>query len=100
MSLREAILWPFTLPYGMVVRIRAQAYRRGIFRPRRIDGVVISVGNLTVGGTGKTPMVLWIAQRLLAEKKNVGILTRGYRGKPASRPHETRVRLPSRNDER
>jgi tetraacyldisaccharide 4'-kinase len=43
--------------------------------------VVISVGNLTVGGTGKTPMVLWIAQRLLAENKSVGILTRGYRGR-------------------
>ncbi len=45
--------------------------------------LVISVGNLTVGGTGKTPMVLWIAQRLLAEGKSVGILTRGYRGEPA-----------------
>jgi tetraacyldisaccharide 4'-kinase len=72
-----------TLPYGLVVRARAQAYRRGIFRPKRIDGVVISVGNLTVGGTGKTPMVLWIAQRLLAEGKKVGILTRGYRGEIA-----------------
>jgi tetraacyldisaccharide 4'-kinase len=68
----------------MVVRLRAQAYRRGIFRQKRIDGVVISVGNLTVGGTGKTPMVLWVAQRLLAEKKSVGILTRGYRGQQSS----------------
>ena len=50
--------------------------------PRKLDGVVISVGNLTVGGTGKTPMVLWIAQKLAAEGKSVGILTRGYRGKP------------------
>jgi tetraacyldisaccharide 4'-kinase len=41
---------------------------------------VISVGNLTVGGTGKTPMVLWIAEKLLEEGKRVGILTRGYRG--------------------
>jgi tetraacyldisaccharide 4'-kinase len=41
---------------------------------------VISVGNLTVGGTGKTPMVLYIAKRLLGEGKRVGILTRGYRG--------------------
>jgi len=84
MSLRDSLLWPLTLPYGLVVRARAQAYRRGIFRPNRIDGVVISVGNLTVGGTGKTPMVLWIAQRLLAEGKKVGILTRGYRGDVAS----------------
>ena len=82
MNLRDALLWPFTIAYGMVVRTRSLAYRRGLLRQRRIDGVVISVGNLTVGGTGKTPMVLWTAQRLLAEKKSVGILTRGYRGKP------------------
>jgi len=80
-SLRDSLLWPFTLSYELIVRARAQAYQRGILRPKRIDGVVISVGNLTVGGTGKTPMVLWIAQRLLAEDKSVGILTRGYRGK-------------------
>jgi tetraacyldisaccharide 4'-kinase len=48
-----------------------------------LDGIVISVGNLTVGGTGKTPMVLWIAERLLAEGKGVGILTQGYRAKSA-----------------
>ncbi len=41
---------------------------------------MISVGNLTVGGTGKTPMVMWLAERLIAEGKKVGILTRGYRG--------------------
>ena len=84
MSLRDSLLRPLTLPYELVVRLRAQVYRRGIVRQKRIDGVVISVGNLTVGGTGKTPMVLWIAHRLLAEKRSVGILTRGYRGKPVS----------------
>jgi len=41
---------------------------------------VISVGNLTVGGTGKTPMVIWLAERFLAEGKRVGILCRGYKG--------------------
>jgi len=66
--------------YGAVAHLRARAYQTGILRQRRLDGVVISVGNLTVGGTGKTPMVLWIAQRLLAEGKRAGILTRGYRG--------------------
>jgi tetraacyldisaccharide 4'-kinase len=83
-TLKEAsvwLLWPFTLPYGAYVRLRAFAYRRGILRQKRLDGSVISVGNLTTGGTGKTPMVLWIAQRLLGEGKAVGILTRGYRGK-------------------
>lgn len=80
MTLIKSLLWPLTLPYGAVVHLRARAYRAGVLRPKRLDGVVISVGNLTTGGTGKTPMVLWIAQRLLAEGKSTGILTRGYRG--------------------
>jgi tetraacyldisaccharide 4'-kinase len=76
----ESLLWPASLPYGAAAHLRARAYRKGILRQRRLDGVVISVGNLTVGGTGKTPMVLWIAERLLSEGKRTGILTRGYRG--------------------
>jgi tetraacyldisaccharide 4'-kinase len=79
-TLTELILSPFSLIYGAMARWRAQAYRTGLLKSRRLAGVVISVGNLTVGGTGKTPMVLWIAERLLAEGKRVGILTRGYRG--------------------
>jgi len=55
-------------------------YARGILRTKKLPGTVISVGNLTVGGTGKTPMVLWIAERLAAEGKSTAILTRGYRG--------------------
>jgi tetraacyldisaccharide 4'-kinase len=76
----QALLWPLSIPYGAVVHLRARAYEAGILRPRRLRGVVISVGNLTVGGTGKTPMVLWITERLLAERKRVAIMTRGYRG--------------------
>lgn len=84
MKLRHALLWSLSLPYEIVVRLRAHAYNRGLLAQRRLNGLVISVGNLTAGGTGKTPMVLWIAQRMLAEGKNVGILTRGYRGEPSS----------------
>jgi tetraacyldisaccharide 4'-kinase len=83
-TLKESLLWPLSLPYAGIAHLRARAYRKGILRRRHLDGVVISVGNLTVGGTGKTPMVLWIAERLLAEGKSVGILTRGYRGKTVS----------------
>src|SRR3989454_7680385 len=74
------LLWPASLVFEVIVRLRGWCYRRGVFKQRRLRGVVISVGNLTVGGTGKTPMVLWIAERLIAEGKPVGILTRGYRG--------------------
>lgn len=85
MKFNQALLWPLAVPYELFVRLRAQAYDHEVFRPHRLEGVVISVGNLTVGGTGKTPMVVWIAERLLAERKSVGILTRGYRGSHLSR---------------
>jgi tetraacyldisaccharide 4'-kinase len=75
-------LWPVSLIWSGAVRLRAAGYRRGLLRKRRLPGVVISVGNLTAGGTGKTPMVLWLAKRLRAEGKRVGILTRGYRSRP------------------
>ena len=80
MNIGQSLLWPLTLPYGAVSRLRARAYKKGLLRQQRLHGVVISVGNLTTGGTGKTPMVLWLAERLLAEGKKAGILTRGYRG--------------------
>lgn len=82
MTLTESFLWPLTLLYGGVVRLKALAYRSHLRRQQHLDGIVISVGNLTVGGTGKTPMALRIAERLLAEGKRVGILTRGYRSHP------------------
>ena len=94
MTLPEFVLAPFSLIYGAVTHLRARAYRKGILKPRRLDGTVISVGNLTVGGTGKTPMVMWIVERLASEGKNVGVLTRGYRGRPSPAREETLL-LPS-----
>jgi len=74
------LLWPASALYGLVARLRVTLYRRGLLKQQKLRGVVISVGNLTVGGTGKTPVVQWIAGRLLDEGKRVGILTRGYKG--------------------
>ena len=51
---------------------------RSITRPQRISCPIISVGNLTVGGTGKTPVVAWLAERLQQQGRRVAILTRGY----------------------
>jgi len=89
MNLKDSLLWPLTVPYGAIARLRSRAYRASIFKQQRLPGNVISVGNLTTGGTGKTPMVIWIAERLAAEGKSVGILTRGYRGETASKPDST-----------
>lgn len=76
----RALLLPLSFVYGIAVRFRAWLYLRGVLPQKRLRGTVISVGNLTVGGTGKTPMTIWLAQRLLAESRKVAILTRGYRG--------------------
>lgn len=75
------LLCPLSVVYGGYVRIRAWLYAKGWLRQRHLLGKVISVGNLTVGGTGKTPMVLWLADKFLAKGKRVAILSRGYRGK-------------------
>lgn len=78
--LLRLLLWPLSVSYGAVTEWRARLYEKGTLRQKRLDRPVISVGNLTVGGTGKTPMVIWLAERLLAEGKRVGILSRGYKG--------------------
>lgn len=78
-ALRVA-LWPLAVVYGLAARLRTDLYRRGICTHKRLGGTVLSVGNLTVGGTGKTPMVLWLAEKLIAEGHRPAILTRGYRG--------------------
>lgn len=74
------LLWPVSLAYSAAARLRAHFYRVGVLQQKRLDGMVISVGNLTVGGTGKTPLVLWLAQALEGRAKPAAILMRGYRG--------------------
>jgi len=74
------LLWPLSLVYGIAVQLRLWLYARGILQTKRLRTPVISVGNLTVGGTGKTPMVIWLAERFLAKGKRVAILSRGYQG--------------------
>ncbi len=65
--------------YGSTVRIRSLLYRCGVFRSRRVGISVISVGNIVVGGVGKTPVVLMIA-RMLQDMGTVAVLSRGYGG--------------------
>lgn len=76
----RTFFYPLSMLYGKVVQIRARLYEKGWLKTKRLEGTVISVGNLTVGGTGKTPMVLWLAEKFLAEGKKVAVLSRGYHG--------------------
>ena len=78
------LLWPLSVIYGIGARFRVWMYEKGGFKKKRLKTPVISVGNLTVGGTGKTPMVLYLADKFLAEGKRVGILSRGYQGAAGS----------------
>ena len=66
------------IPYSMVVRIRNFMFDKGLRKIHKLDVPVISVGNLTVGGTGKTPFVAWLAQKFLDEGKLPAIVSRGY----------------------
>ncbi|HEV2183122.1 MAG TPA: tetraacyldisaccharide 4'-kinase [Candidatus Acidoferrales bacterium] len=100
MTLAESLLWPLSLLYAAGARLRAWTYRAGIVHQRRLRGVVISVGNLTVGGTGKTPLVVWLAQRFDASGKKTGVLSRGYRPLPQSSHFADGVKIPEGwNDE-
>src|SRR4030095_13350571 len=94
-SSASIILPPLSAVYAAVTRARLVAYRRGWLSVAKLAAPVVSVGNLTTGGTGKTPLVEWVC-RVLAGKpihgigaaelaKRVCVLTRGYgRANPKS----------------
>ena len=73
------LLVPFSWIYRFAVQCRNLSYTRGWLRVKALDRPVISVGNLTVGGTGKTPGCLWLAQELAKHGLKVAILSRGYK---------------------
>jgi tetraacyldisaccharide 4'-kinase len=73
-------LKPLSSVYGGVSGARRFAYRRGLLPSKRLSCPVIVVGNLTAGGTGKTPLVCWIAEQLTQSGRRPGIVTRGYGG--------------------
>jgi len=74
-------LYLLSLLYGIGVRFGFFLYRIGIFKTRRLGCKVISIGNITVGGSGKTPMAIFLAEKLKEKGKKVVILSRGYKGK-------------------
>jgi tetraacyldisaccharide 4'-kinase len=77
-KLKRAILWLPAKLYELAVRLRVAAYETEYRRPKRLDATVIAVGNITLGGTGKTPLAAYIARYVKSEDHSVAILTRGY----------------------
>jgi tetraacyldisaccharide 4'-kinase len=91
-------LWlsPFSFLYGAVMGLRSFLYRIGLRHRVRLKIPVVVIGNLTVGGTGKTPLVAWLASKLAAVGMRVAIVSRGYGGRARG---VTRVTIHSRPSE-
>jgi tetraacyldisaccharide 4'-kinase len=81
----RGILYGLSFIYERIVQARLYLYRKRIFRERTLGCLVISIGNLTVGGTGKTPVVEKFAQALQSGGRRVAILSRGYKSVPHPR---------------
>lgn len=80
MKLLRNLLYPFSLLYGLITSVRNYLYENGIFESNQFDTPTIIVGNLSVGGTGKTPQIEYLI-RLLKDHYKVAVLSRGYKRK-------------------
>ncbi|MFM1873608.1 MAG: Tetraacyldisaccharide 4-kinase [Planctomycetota bacterium] len=94
-SLRQA-LWPLGLLYGTVAAARNLAFDVGIKKTHRLAATVVSVGNLAVGGTGKTPTVAWLCELARAAGRRPGVLARGYGRTPGAELNDEGLMLQRR----
>ncbi|MFV9667625.1 tetraacyldisaccharide 4'-kinase [uncultured Pantoea sp.] len=80
------LLWPFSLLYGAITALIRLSYRRGWRKSWRAPLPVVVVGNLTAGGNGKTPVVIWLVDALQQRGLRVGVVSRGYGGRAEHYP--------------
>ena len=80
MKLLRFILLPLAVLYGLIVRLRHWCYKVGIFKKHTFAVPTICVGNVAIGGTGKSPMVEYLIRQLKTTQR-VGVLSRGYKRK-------------------
>lgn len=80
------LLWPISLLFCLLVLIRRTLYRSGFLKSYVLSVPVIVVGNISVGGSGKTPLVLWLAEHLRQRGYRPGLISRGYGGKAEEWP--------------
>lgn len=90
----SALLWPAAGVFGAAAAVRRAAYRKGWARPVRAGVPVVVIGNITVGGTGKTPIAGWLAERLKSVGRRPAIVSRGYGGQRQKAP----ARVTGRSD--
>ncbi|MDX7988254.1 tetraacyldisaccharide 4'-kinase [Xenorhabdus sp. 12] len=79
-------LLPLSALYGLISGLRRLSYRIGLSRSWKASVPVVVVGNLTAGGNGKTPVVIWLVEQLQQKGYRVGVVSRGYGGKSAYYP--------------
>ncbi|OGU76065.1 MAG: tetraacyldisaccharide 4'-kinase [Ignavibacteria bacterium RBG_16_34_14] len=77
----RVFLFPFVILYVSIIKVRNWFFDNNFFRIKKVEAKVISVGNISIGGSGKTPLVIYLANLLKSENKKVGVLSRGYRRK-------------------
>jgi len=78
MNFLKLILYPSTLVYAFVIRLRNYLFDKNIFKSRSVNAKVFSVGNISVGGSGKTPVTIYLTTLLKLGGFKVGVLSRGY----------------------
>ena len=86
------LLWPISLVFGAIIAIRRCLFKVGVFEQTRLPVPVIVVGNIYVGGTGKTPLVIWLSRQLREQGFVPGVISRGYGG-DASRVVEINAQM-------
>src|SRR5205807_9525315 len=96
--LLRALLYALSFIYERAVQLRLFLYRKRIFREHALGCLVISIGNLTVGGTGKTPIVEKFARAMRAGGRRVAILSRGYKSVPRPPPKKWWQQLARKKD--
>jgi len=96
-ALLRSLLYALSLIYERIVQLRLWLYRKRVFRERALGCLVISIGNLTVGGTGKTPIVEKFARALQGGGRRVAILSRGYKSVPRPTKRGVLARLRNTN---
>lgn len=78
MNFLRLILFPFVPIYAFIAKLRNKLFDTGFFQTETVNAKVISVGNINIGGSGKTPLVIYLTNLLKNENKKVGVLSRGY----------------------